>query len=142
LTRAAPGGPMERVDDVKASWILGFVLILINVPISYAQQLEWGDPNYKLASGIASDIGWYQITATKAWGVKDGATSGLKDARCMTALDNLRAAGVPDTSIVDVKYDSPEFKRGPHTLTEIRTSCVHVESLARSNISRDGRFSR
>jgi hypothetical protein len=122
---------MERGNDVKTSLILGCALILTNVPTSHAQQLKWGDPNYKLASGIASDIGWYQITATKAWAVKDGATSGLKDARCMTALDNLRAAGVPDTSIVDVKYDAPEFKRGPHTLAEIRTSCVHVESLGK-----------
>ncbi len=56
---------MERVDDMKAFWILGCVLILTNVPTSHAQQLKWGDPNYKLAYGLASDIGWYQITATK-----------------------------------------------------------------------------
>ena len=122
---------MGRGNEVKISLILGCVLILTNVPISHAQQLKWGDPNYKLASGLAGDIGWYQITATKAWAVKDGATSGLKDARCMTTLDNLRAAGVPDTSIVDVKYDAPEFKRGPHTLAEIRRSCAHVENLGK-----------
>lgn len=116
---------------MKVSLILGCVLILTNVPTSHVQQLKWGDPNYKLASGLASDIGWYQITATKAWAVKDGATSGLKGARCMTTLNNLRAAGVSDTSIVDVKYDAPEFKRGPHTLAEIRTSCMHVESLGK-----------
>jgi hypothetical protein len=116
---------------VKISLILGCMLILTNVPTSHAQQLKWGDPNYKLASGLASDIGWYQITTTKAWTVKDGATSGLKDARCMTTLDNLRSAGVPDTSIVDVKYDAPEFRRGPHTLSEIRRSCAHVENLGK-----------
>ena len=54
-----------------------------------------GDPNYKLASGLASDIGWYQVTGTKAWTVKDGATSGLKGARCMASLDKLRAEGGP-----------------------------------------------
>ena len=54
-----------------------------------------GDPNYKLASGLASDIGWYQVTGTKAWTVKDGATSGLKGARCMATLDKLRAEGGP-----------------------------------------------
>jgi hypothetical protein len=124
---------------VKTSLILGCVLILTNVSTAHAQQLKWGDPNYKLASGLAGDIGWYQITATKAWAVKYGAPSGLKDARCMTTLNNLRAAGVPDTSIVDVKYDAPEFKRGPHTLAEIRTSCVHLENSARSSISRNGR---
>ena len=116
---------------MKATLILGCVLILTNVPTLHAQQLKWGDPNYKLASGLAGDIGWYQIMATKAWAVKDGATSGLKDAHCMTTLNNLRTAGVPDTTIVDVKYDAPEFKRGPHTLAEIRASCVHVENLGK-----------
>jgi hypothetical protein len=38
---------MERVDDMKAFWILECVLILTNVPTSHAQQLKWGDPNYK-----------------------------------------------------------------------------------------------
>jgi hypothetical protein len=122
---------MERVDDVKAILILGCVLILINIPTSYAQQLKWGDPNYKLASGLASDIGWYQITTTKAWTVKDGATMGLKGARCMVTLDKLRAAGVPDTTTVDVKYDAPEFRRGSRTLAEIRRSCAHVENLGK-----------
>ncbi len=122
---------MERVDDVKAILILGCVLILSNVPTSHAQQLKWGDPNYKLASEIASDIGWYQITDTKAWTVKDGATLGLKGARCTATLDKLRAAGVPDTTMVNVRYDAPEFKRGSHTLAEIRTSCAHVESLGK-----------
>ena len=116
---------------MKISLIMGCMLILTSVPTSQAQQLKWGDPNYKLASGLASDIGWYQISTTKAWAVKDAATSGLKGARCMTTLDNLRAAGVPDTSIVDVKYDAPEFRRGPHTLAEIRRSCAHVEKLGK-----------
>ncbi len=116
---------------MRTSLILGCVLILTNVPTSHAQRLKWGDPNYQLASELASDIGWYQITATKAWAVKDGAISRLHEARCMTTLDKLRAAGVPDTIIVDVTYDAPEFKRGPHTLAEIRTSCVHVESLGK-----------
>jgi hypothetical protein len=122
---------MERVDDVKASWILGCVLILINVPTSHAQQLKFGDPNYQLVSDLTSDIGWYQNTEMKAWAVKDGATMGLKGARCMATLDKLRAAGVPDTTTVDVRYDAPEFKRGRHTLAEIRTSCAHVETLGK-----------
>ena len=109
----------------------GCLLILTNVPTSHAQQLKWGDPNYKLASQVATDIGWYQVTDTKAWTVKDGATLGLKGARCMAALDKLRAAGVPDTTTVVVKYDAPEFKRGSHSLAEIRTSCAHVESLGK-----------
>ena len=111
--------------------ILGCLLILAYVPASRAQQLKWGDPNYKLASEVATDIGWYQATATRAWTVKDGATLGLKGARCMATLDKLRAAGVPDTTTVVLKYDAPEFKRGPHSLAEIRTSCAHVESLGK-----------
>jgi hypothetical protein len=64
---------------VKAIFF-GCLLILTNVPTSHAQQLKWGDPNYKLASEIASDIGWYEVTDTEAWTVKDGATFGLKGA--------------------------------------------------------------
>jgi hypothetical protein len=122
---------MGRGNDMKASWILGCVLNLINVPTSYTQQLKWGDPNYNLVSHLTDDIGWYQITETKAWAVKDGATSGLKGARCMATLDKLRAAGVPDTTIANVRYDASEFRRGPHTLAEIRTSCVHLETLGK-----------
>jgi hypothetical protein len=119
------------VDDVKAYWILVCVLILTHVSTSQAQQLKWGDPNYKLASDLTGDIGWYQIPETKAWAVKDGATLGLKGARCMAMLDKMRAAGVPDTTIVTVRYDAPEFKRGPHSLREIRASCAHVDSLSK-----------
>jgi len=121
---------MER-EEQRESHLFGCLLILTNVPTSHAQQLKWGDPNYKLASEIASDIGWYQVTDTEAWTVKDGATLGLKGARCMATLDKLRAAGVPDTATVVVKYDAPEFKRGPHSLAEIRTSCAHLETLGK-----------
>ena len=116
---------------MKAFLILGCMLILTNVPASHAQQLKFSDPNYKLVSDLTDDIGWYQITETKAWAVKDGATLGLKGARCMATLDKLRAAGVPDTTIANVRYDAPEFRRGPHTLAEIRTSCAHLETLGK-----------
>ena len=122
---------METVDDVKIILILGCMLILTNVQTLRAQQLKFGDPNYKLVSDLTDDIGWYQITETKAWAVKDGATLGLKGARCMATLDKLRSAGVPDTTIANVRYDAPEFRRGPHTLAEIRTSCVHLETLGK-----------
>lgn len=115
----------------KATFTLGCVLILTNAPTSHAQRLKWGEPNYKQLSEIASDIGWYQLTATKAWAVKDDATMGLKGARCMHTLDELRTAGVPDIRTIDVKYDAPEFPRGSHTLAEIRASCEHVESLGK-----------
>ncbi len=116
---------------MKSTLILGCVLLLTTALTLGAQQPKWGDPNYKLLSEIASDIGWRQINATKAWTVADGATLGLRGARCTTTLEKLLAAGVPDTRTVDVKYDSPEFQRGPHTLAEIRTSCAHVESLGK-----------
>jgi hypothetical protein len=38
---------------------------------------KFGDPNYKLVSDLTNDIGWCQITETKAWAAKDGVTSGL-----------------------------------------------------------------
>ena len=122
---------MGRGNVVKISLIVGCMLMLTNVPVSQAQQLKFNDPNYRLVSNLASDIGWYQITETKAWAVKDGATLGLKGARCMATLDKLRAAGVPDTTTVDLRYDAPEFRRGRHTLAEIRTSCAHVDSLGK-----------
>jgi hypothetical protein len=122
---------MGRGNVVKISLIVGCMLMLTNVPVSQAQQLKFNDPNYRLVSNLASDIGWYQITETKAWTVKDGATLGLKGARCMATLDKLRAAGVPDTTTVDLRYDAPEFRRGRHTLAEIRTSCAHVDSLGK-----------
>jgi hypothetical protein len=62
---------------VKATLILGCLLVLTNVPASHAQQLKFGDPNYKLVSDLTNDIGWCQITETKAWAAKDGVTSGL-----------------------------------------------------------------
>ena len=46
-TRAAACGPRKEGNDVKVSLILGCVLTLTNVPTSHAQQLKWGDPNYK-----------------------------------------------------------------------------------------------
>ena len=116
---------------MKNTLILGCVLLLTTAPTSGAQQLEPGDPNSRLLSEIASDIGWYRITETKAWAVRDGATLGPRGARCTITLDKLRAAGVSDTRRVDVKYDAPEFQRGLHTLAEIRTSCAHVEILGK-----------
>jgi hypothetical protein len=122
---------MGRGNVVKISLIVGCMLMLTNVPVSQAQQLKFNDPNYRLVSDLASDIGWYQIMDTKAWAVKDGATLGLKGARCMITLGKLSTAGVPDTTKVDVKYDAPEFRRGRHTLAEIRASCAHVDSLGK-----------
>ena len=49
----------------------------------------------------------------------------------MATLDKLRAAGVPDTRSIEVQYDAPEFKRGIHTLAEIRRSCAQVERLGK-----------
>ena len=47
----------------------------------------------------------------------------------MKVLDDLAAAGVPDSRTIEVQYDTPEFKRGVHTLAEIRKSCELVERL-------------
>ncbi len=124
----------KGAKQVKPTLILGYVLILTTAAVSRPQALQWGEPNYRQLSEISSDIGWYQITETKAWDVKDGAIRGLKGARCMSALDQIRTAGVPDTRTIDVKYDAPEFKRGSHTLAEIRTSCEHVESLGKIKV--------
>jgi hypothetical protein len=117
--------------NMKGTLRLACMLMLTNAANSRGQQLEWADPNYKQLVEIASDIGWYRITETQAWAVKDGASLDLKGAVCMRTLDQFRAAGVPDTRTIAVTYDAPEFKRGSHTLAEIRTSCEHVESLSR-----------
>ena len=49
----------------------------------------------------------------------------------MKVLDDLAAAGVPDSRAIEVQYDTPEFKRGVHTLAEIRKSCEDVERLGK-----------
>jgi hypothetical protein len=54
--------------------ILGCLLVLTSVPASHA---KFGDPNDKLVSNLTNDIGWFQITETKAWAAKDGVPSGL-----------------------------------------------------------------
>jgi hypothetical protein len=109
---------------VKAALILGCLLILTNAPASPAQEVKMGDPNYHSVNDLEAGIGWYYRTDSKTWTQQGGISS--KGAECMIALNKLRDAGFPDTRVLEVRYDAPEFKRGPHTLAEIRTSCEHV----------------
>ena len=62
--------------------------------------------------------------------VADGVAD-IKGAHCMKVLDDLAAAGVPDSRTIEVQYDTPEFKRGVHPLAEIRKSCELVERLGK-----------
>jgi hypothetical protein len=116
---------------MKTSLILGCILILENTPAVRAQQLTMDDPNYSLLSQLVGDIGWYRVEETKAWDVADGANDGPNGARCMATLNQLRAARVPDTRTIEVRWDAPGFKAGVHTLAEIRTSCAGVERTGR-----------
>jgi hypothetical protein len=116
---------------LKTTWILACILILIEVPTARAQRLTTADPNFSALSQLANSIGWYQLSATKAWSVGDNDVDVKKGAVCMATLDKLRAAGVPDTRTIEVQWESPEFKPGVHTLAEIRTSCAHVERVGK-----------
>jgi hypothetical protein len=97
------------------------------------QRLTTADPNFESLSKLADSIGWYQLSGTKAWSVGDGDIDGQRHARCMEPLAKLRAAGVPDTRTIEVRWESPEFKPGVHTLAEIRRSCEHVERTGKIN---------
>jgi hypothetical protein len=109
---------------VKLTLILGCMLL---------QRLATSDPNFESLSKLADSIGWYQLSDTKAWSVGDGDMDDQRHARCMAPLDKLRTAGVPDTRTVEVRWESPEFKPGVHTLAEIRRSCGHVERAGKIN---------
>jgi hypothetical protein len=109
---------------VKTALILASLLM---------QRLTTSDPNFDSLSKLADSIGWHQISGTKAWSVGDNDVDDQRHARCMEPLAKLRAAGVPDTRTVEVRWDSPEFKAGAHTLAEIRKSCEHVERAGKIN---------
>src|ERR1700722_6184356 len=123
--------PAPWWDWVKTNLILGCILLAIHASTADAQRLTTADPNFAALSQLANSIGWYQISGTKSWSVGDADVDVQKGARCMEALNNLRAAGVPDTRKLDVTYDAPEFKTGVHTLAEIRPSFEHVEQVGR-----------
>jgi hypothetical protein len=116
---------------VKTIFFLACTFILIDAPTAGAQRLTTDDPNFSSLSQLADSIGWYQVTGTKAWSVGDADADGRNPAPCTVTLNKLRAAGVPDTRTVDVRWESPELKPGIHTLAEIRTSCEHVERIGK-----------
>jgi hypothetical protein len=107
------------------------VLFLAAAPAGLAQTISYDDPNYSLLNEVSDSIGWYQLGQTKAWSIGDGDADENHSARCMATFDKLRTAGVPDTRSITVRYDAPEFKAGRHTLTEIRTSCLHADRVAK-----------
>jgi hypothetical protein len=107
------------------------ILILTAAPAGWAQAVSYDDPNYTVLTGIGDSIGWYQISRTKAWTIGDGDVDLNHTAKCMESFDRLRAAGVPETRSINVRYDAPEFKAGRHTLAEIRISCLHADRVAK-----------
>ncbi len=116
---------------MQSTYVLGCILILIEAGAAGAQRLTTSDPNFSALSQLADSIGWYQLSATKAWSVGDNAVDLKKGASCMATLDKLRAARVPDSRTVEVRWEAPEFKPGVHSLAEIRASCAHVERVGR-----------
>jgi hypothetical protein len=115
---------------MKTTVILACILFSIGASTAGAQRLTSADPNFATLSQLADSIGWYQIGGTNAWSVGD-ADADNQGAHCMELLDKLHAAGVPDTRTLEVKYESPEFKPGVHTLAEIRRSCEHVARIGK-----------
>lgn len=99
-------------------------------PSRRAEPLTMNDPHYQALGSLTGNIGLYQDEHTKAWKVADGFAD-LEGAKCMKTLDELAAAGVPASRTLEVRYDTPEFKRGVRSLAEIRKSCEHVERLGK-----------
>lgn len=117
---------------MKKHWsgIFGVSCTLILCTIgSHAQTLTMADPNYGPLSELATSIGWYQLPGTNAWSASDGSVRGPQGTACLATLNQLKAAGVPDTRSIEIQWDGPEFKRGVHTLAEIRTSCQHLDRI-------------
>jgi len=115
---------------VRITRIIGSIVMLVSAPAINAQRLTTADPNFQTLSNLSTSIGWYQVTGTKAWSVGD-ADADQKGAVCLTELDQLRAAGVPDTRTLEIQWEGPELKRGVHTLAEIRASCEHVARIGK-----------
>ena len=105
-------------------------LTLLTVATVHAQPVTMNDPNYSALTSLMGDIGLYQDEQTKAWKVADGFAD-LEGASCMKTLNELAAAGVPSTRTIEVRYETPEFKRGARTLAEVRKSCERVERLGK-----------
>ncbi len=45
---------------------------------------------------------------------------------CTTEMNAVTAAGVADSLTVDVPYDTPDFKKGPRSVKEIKALCKHA----------------
>jgi hypothetical protein len=116
---------------MKTNLVLACLVLSIAAHPAAAQRLTTADPNYQQLYQLADSIGWHQISATKAWSAADNSVDVKTGAVCMQSLDKLRAAGVPDTRTLEVRWEAPEFKPGVHTLAEIRTSCTHLERVGK-----------
>lgn len=106
------------------------ILALTAAPNSSAQDIIPGEPNARALTEISEFVGWGHLPGTHAWAV-EGISSpfGRRPGDCLAILDRLQVAGVPDTRQIRVKYDTPEFQKGPHSLRKIRESCMHVQML-------------
>lgn len=110
------------------------VLMLTAVTSVRAQQLTMDDPHYKELSSLGSNIGLYQDADTNAWMLANGDYADINGARCMRTLAQLATAGVPDSRTIPVAYDAPDFKKGVHSLAEIRKACALVEHLGKMKV--------
>ena len=95
-----------------------------------APRLTMDDPHFSALSSLAGGIGLYQDEKTAAWLVGDN-DANIDGAKCMKTLNELAAAGVPESRAIEVHYSTPDFSRGVRTLAEIRKSCELVERLGK-----------
>jgi hypothetical protein len=115
---------------MKTIYLLGCILQFAVAPGAQAQRLTTDDPNFTPLSQLADSIGWYRANDTNAWTIGDSAADS-QTAQCMDTLNKLRAAGVPDTRTVEIRWEGPDLKPGMHTLAEIRGSCERVAKLGK-----------
>lgn len=119
-----PRGPVNRTPVVVC------VLLLLSAATVRAQQPTMNEPHYSALTSLMGNIGLYQDDQTQSWKVADGYAD-IEGAKCMKTLDELATAGVPASRTLQVRYDTPDFKRGVRSLAEIRKACEHAERLGK-----------
>ncbi|MDB4957858.1 MAG: hypothetical protein JWO36_5427 [Myxococcales bacterium] len=90
-------------------------------------QPKWGEPGAREWDELheVMDGTWFIRKDTQVWDQHGDDTT--HPVRCAQLLDQLAAAKVPDSAVMELKYDSPEYEAGKHTLAEIRKSCEHIQ---------------
>jgi hypothetical protein len=111
--------------------LLAFALVLLGSNTAFAQ-LGYDDPNYKAFHSLNEFMNeaWFKRSDTKAWDISDPAANGVKKVGCTARLEELAAAQVPDSTIMEIDRDTADLAKGKHTLVEVRKACEHIQRVS------------